>query len=94
MVGEKLDAILTAAAQRQQRHAADRRVAQLLPKLDFLLVKTDEIMSARVLDRRMKRRERLHEHLALDVATPGPARHLRKQLKRPLASAEIRDVEA
>ena len=36
----------------------------------------------------------LHGTYDLLLATPGPARHLRKQLKRPLASAEIRDVEA
>ena len=51
-------------------------------------------MPARVLDRRVKRRERLHVHLALDVAAPGPAGHLREQLKCPLTSAKVRDVQA
>ena len=46
------------------------------------------------LDGGMKRREALHEHLALDVATTGAAGHLREQLKRALARAEIGNVQA
>ena len=94
MVGKKPDPILAAPAQRQQRHPADWRIGQLLPELYFLLVKTDIIVAARILDRRMKRRERLHKHLALDVASTGATGHLRKQLERPLAGAEVRDVQA
>ena len=93
MVGDKLHPVLTATAKRQQRHAPHRRVVQLLPKLDFLLVKSDVIVAARVLDRRVKRRERLHVHLALDFAAPGATRHLRQQLKRPLTRSEVRDVQ-
>ena len=50
-------------------------------------------MTPRKLYRRMKRRERLHEHLALHISAPRPAGHLREQLKRPLSRAEIRLVQ-
>ena len=41
----------------------------------------------------MKRRERLHENLALHVAAPGAPGDLREQLEGALARAEIRLVQ-
>ena len=38
----------------------------------------------------MKRRERLHEHFAFDIATAGATGDLRQQLERPLRRAKIR----
>ena len=90
MVGAEFHLVLVAAFEREQRHAAGGRIFQLFAEFDFLFVKAGEIVAARVLDGRMKRRERLHEHLALDVAAPGAAGDLREQLEGALARAEIR----
>ena len=90
MFGAEFHLVLVAALEREQCHAADGRIFQLLAEFDFLFVKTDEVVAARVLDRRMKRRECLHEHFALDVAAPGAAGDLREQLKGAFARAKIR----
>ena len=93
MFGGEFHLVLAAALQREQRHAAERRVVQLLPKLQFLLEEAHEVMPPRELDRRMKRRERLHKHLAFDVTAAGAAGDLREQLKGALPRAEIRLVQ-
>ena len=90
MVGGEFHLFLVAAFEREQRDAADGRIFQLFAEFDFLFVKTDEVVAARVLDRRMKRRERLHEHFALDVAATGATGDLREQLKGAFARAKIR----
>ena len=90
MFGGELHLFLVDTLERQQRDAADGRIFQLFAKLHFLFVKTGEIVAARELDRRMKRRERLHEHLALHVAATGAAGNLREQLEGALARAKIR----
>ena len=90
MFGGEFHLVLVAAFEREQRHAADGRIFQLFAEFDFLFVKAGEVMAARILDRRMKRRERLHEHLALDIAAAGATGDLREQLEGALARAEIR----
>ena len=74
MLGAEFHLVLVAALEGEQGHAADGRIFQLFAKLDFLVIKTGEIMTARILDGRMERGERLHEHLALDIAPPGATR--------------------
>jgi len=90
MFGAEFHLVLVAAPEREQGDATGRRILQLYAKLHFLLVKTGEVVAARELDGRMKRRERLHEHLAFNVPAPGAPRHLRQQLEGPFAGAEIR----
>src|SRR5665213_250226 len=90
MFGGKFHLFLVAAFEREQRDAADGRIFQLFAEFDFLFVKTVEVMAARVLDRRMKRRERLHKHLALDIAATGATGDLREQLEGAFARAKIR----
>ena len=51
-------------------------------------------MPPRILNCRMKGRECLHEHVALHVATSCASAHLREQLKRALARAKVRHVQA
>jgi len=62
----------------------------LFAEFDFLFVKTVEVVAARVLDGRMKRRERLHKHLTLDITATGATGDLREQLEGPFARAKIR----
>src|SRR5437667_92145 len=69
------------------------RIFQLLAELDFLFVKANEVVAARILNRRMKRREGLHHDFALHVATARATGDLREQLKGALARAEVRDVQ-
>src|SRR5277367_3921314 len=90
MLGGKFYLFLVAAFEREQRDAADGRIFQLFAEFDFLFVKTVEVVAARVLDRRMKRRERLHKHLTLDVAATGATGDLREQLEGAFARAKIR----
>src|SRR5271170_4741288 len=90
MVGGEFYFFRVAAFERQQRNAADGRIFQLFAEFDLLFVKTVEVVAARVLDRRMKRRERLHKHLALDVAATGASSDLREQLEGAFARAKIR----
>ena len=90
MLGGEFHLFLVAAFEREQRDAADGRIFQLFAEFDFLFVKTVEVVAARVLDRRMKRRERLHKHLALDVAATGATGDLREQLEGAFARAKIR----
>ena len=50
-----------------------RRIFELAAKFDLLVIKPGVVVPPRVLDRRMERRETLHEHFALDVATASAA---------------------
>src|SRR5471030_175294 len=90
MLGGEFYFFLIATFEREQRDAADGRIFQLFAEFDFLFVKTVEVVAARVLDRRIKRRERLHKNLALDVAATGAAGDLREQLEGAFARAKIR----
>src|SRR5277367_2550678 len=90
MLGGKFYLFLVAAFEREQRDAADGRIFQLFAKFNFLFVKTVEVVAARELDRRMKRRERLHKHLALHIAATGATGDLREQLEGAFARAKIR----
>ena len=65
----------------------------MLPELDLLVVETEEIVPPRILDRRMERREALHEDLALDVAPAGAPADLGEELEGPFARPEVRDVQ-
>jgi hypothetical protein len=89
----KFHLVLIASLERKQRNAADRRVAQLFAKFQFLIVKPREIMSPRKLNRGMERRERLHDDLPFDVSPASPTRHLGQQLKGALSGSEIRLVQ-
>src|SRR5205814_9044833 len=60
MLRRELYLLLIAAFQGQQGHARDRRILQLFAEFNFLFVKPGEVVPARVLNRRMKRREGLH----------------------------------
>jgi len=93
MFGREFHLFLVAAFEREQRDAAGGRIFQLFAELDLLFVKTHEVMAAGVLDGRMKRRERLHENLALDITAPRAAGNLREQLKGAFARAKIRLVQ-
>src|ERR1041385_4623469 len=62
MLGGKFYFVFVAAFEREQRDAADGRIFQLLAEFNFLFVKTVEVVAARVLDCRMKRRERLDKN--------------------------------
>ncbi len=90
MFGGEFHFFLVAAFQREQRDAAERRIFQLLAEFDFLFVKAEEVVSARVLDGGMKRRESLHKDFAFDIAAAGAAGDLREQLEGAFARAEIR----
>ena len=72
----------------------ERRLLQLPPILDLLFPKAVEVVMPRKLDRRMKRREALHEDLAFDIAATGAPGDLGEQLKGALARAEIGQVQA
>src|SRR6202142_2267447 len=90
MLGGKFHLVLVAALEREQRDTAERRIFQLFAEFNFLFVKAGKIVAARVLDGRMKRRKRLHEHLAFNVAATGATGDLREQLEGALARAKIR----
>ncbi len=47
-----------------------------------------------VLNGRVKRRERLHDHFPFDIAAARAARHLREQLKGAFAGTKIGNVQA
>ena len=70
------------------------RVFELFAKFDFLLVKAGEVVAAGVLDRRMKRRERLDDDFAFDIAASGAPGDLGEELEGAFARAEIRHVQA
>ncbi len=93
LLRHKLRLVLAAAAHGHAHQPRDRRVAQLLAKLNLLVVKPEVIVLPRVLNGRMKRRETLHDHFSLDVAAAGPTGHLHQQLKRPLTRAKVRQVQ-
>jgi len=90
MLGGEFDFVFVAAAQREHGNAAERRVFELLAKLDFLLVKADEIVPPRELNRGMVRGEGLDKDFAFNVTAPGAPGDLCEQLERALARAEIR----
>src|SRR5271170_3918585 len=90
MLGGKFHFFLVAAFEREQRDAADGRIFQLFAKFNLLFVKTVKVVAARELDRRMKRRERLHKNFALDIAATGATGDLREQLEGAFTRAKIR----
>ena len=53
----------------------------------------DSVDAARVLDRGMERSKSLHKDFPFDIPASGAAGHLRQELKRPLAGAEVRLVQ-
>lgn len=71
-----------------------RRKTNLAAELHFLLGKPVEIMPSRILDRRQMRRVGLHDHLALQVAAPGPPGQLRDQLEGALARPGVGHMQA
>src|SRR5204862_4446165 len=89
MLGRQSHFLLVAAFHRKQRDPREGWIAQLFAKFDFLVIKANEVVAARILDGGVKRGERLHENLALDIAPASTTRDLREQLERPLARAEI-----
>ena len=93
MIDRETDLFFISAFDRQQRNAGKRGILQLLAKLDFLLIKSQKIMPPRVLNRRVKRSERLHENLPLNIAATRPSADLSKQLKRPFAGTKIGQVK-
>src|ERR1044071_8645410 len=94
VIRREADLFLVAPFQCQQGRAGDGRVAELFAEFDLLLVKADEVMAAGVLNRRMKRRKRLDDHLAFDVAPARPSGPLSEQLEGAFAGPEIRLVQA
>src|SRR5271166_1273124 len=90
MVGGKFHLFLATALEGEEGDTGDGRILQLAAKFDFLFVKTVEVVAARILDGRMKWRESLDNHFALDIAAAGPAGDLRQQLEGALARAKIR----
>src|SRR5688572_22542371 len=93
MLRAQLHLLLVAPLERKQSDARERWIFQLLAEFDLLIVEAHEVVAARVLNRRMKRRERLHEDLALDIAPPRAPGDLRDQLKGPFARAKVGNVQ-
>src|SRR4051812_3810677 len=93
MCRRKLHFLLIPPFERYKGHSANRGVFELLAKLDLLLVKTEEIMTPRVLNCWMERSESLHNYFAFNLTPPGSACDLRQQLKGALAGAEIGNVQ-
>ena len=93
MLGGEADLFLIAALEREQGDAAEGRVVQLAPELQFLVVETHEIMAPGALDRRVERGEGLHINLPFHIPSPRAAGDLRQQLKGPLRGAEIGQVQ-
>src|SRR5581483_10808825 len=89
MVGRESDFFLVPPLHREQRNAAERRIPELLAELDFLIVKTLEIVASRILNGGMKRSECLDDYFALDLAATRASGHLGKELERALARAKI-----
>src|SRR5215831_276094 len=89
MLRHEFHFFLVAAFEGQQSDTADGRVSQLPPKIQFLFVEAHKVVPASELNGRVKRRESLHDNLALDIAPARAAGHLSKQLERALAGPEI-----
>src|ERR1039458_5204954 len=90
MLGGEFYFFLVASFESEQRNAVDGRIFQLFAEFNLLFVKTHEIVPPRVLDRRMKRRERLHKNFALHVAATGASGNLREKLEGAFARSQIR----
>ena len=71
----------------------ERRKIAAFTKFQFLLEVAGEIVMSRELNGRTERRVGLHENFAGGFAAARAARHLREQLKRPFARAEIGKVQ-
>src|SRR5262245_42420409 len=90
MLGREPDLVLIPSSQGEQCDAAEGWITQLHAEFQFLFVKADEVMTARKLNRGMKRRECLHNDFAFDVPAPGASGDLRQQLKRSFSRPEVR----
>ena len=71
----------------------ERRKIAALTKFQLLFEIAGEIVVARELNRRTKRRVSLHKDLARFFASAGPASDLGEELEGPLAGAEIGQVQ-
>lgn len=65
-----------------------------MTELHFLLRESIEVMPPRKLDRWRMRREGLHNNLSFEIPAARAAGDLRDELKRSLAGAEIRHMQA
>ena len=63
------------------------------PILQFLLLKSTDIMMSRKLNGRMKGSVRLDKHFPGYLTPPRPTRHLHQELKHPLRCSEVRQVQ-
>src|SRR4029077_14573392 len=70
------------------------RIPHRLPELDLFPVEREVVLTAGVADAVVVREQRLHDGLAPYLTSTRAARDLRKQLKRPLAGAKIRQAQA
>lgn len=73
---------------------AEGRKLELPAELHFLLREAIEVMPPRKLDRRRMRRECLYHDLAFQISAACAAGDLGDELKRALAGAEIRHMQA
>src|SRR5258708_40097028 len=89
MLGREFHFFFVSAFEREQSDAAGGWILQLLAKLQFLVVKADEVVTAGALNGGMKGGKGLDEHLAFDITPARAAGYLREQLKRAFAGAEI-----
>src|SRR4030095_3360125 len=80
-------------AYRHQDCVFEWRKIAALAKLEFLLEIAGEIVVARKLDRRTKRRGRLYNNFPGRFPTSGASGDLREKLKRALPCAKIRQMQ-
>src|ERR1051326_5945467 len=80
-------------AHRDQDRMLERWKVTALAEFQFLLEVTGKIVMPRKLNGRAERRIGLHENFAGRFTAARAPGHLREQLERPFAGAEIRHVE-
>ena len=71
----------------------ERRKIAALPKFEFLLEITGEIVMSRELNGRTERRVGLNKNFTSGFAAPGATRDLSQQLERPFARPKIGHVQ-
>ena len=69
------------------------RMSEIMPHLQFMRGKSIEVVRFGKLQRRVRRRKGLHDHLALRIPATRTPRDLHEELERPLPRAEVRQMQ-